>query len=425
MTSLVFIGSLLGAMAIGVPIAFALMLSAVAMMMLMGNLDAQILAQRLVNGADSYPLMAIPFFLLAGELMNAGGLSRRIVNVALALVGHIRGGLGYVVIGTGLVLASVSGSAIADTATLAVMLVPLMRDGGYHMGRASGLMAATGIIAPIIPPSVGFIILGVTANISIAGLFFAGIVPGLMMGLSLMVVWWFLSNKETATVRLKLPRRDLPKTIMTAGWALMMPVIILAGLRFGIFTPTEAGVVAAAYALFVGLFVYRELTPRLLYDALLAAGRLTAVIMLLVAASMITGFMLTISNLPAQLVSLLGPFIDSPILLMGMIVIAVFIVGTALDFAPCITILVPILIPLVNAAGIDPVYFGVLFMMVNAVGLITPPVGTVLNTVCGVSGVSMEAATKGAMPYLVTQMILILLLVLFPALVTVPASWLH
>lgn len=425
MSGLVFIASLLGAMGIGVPIAFALMLSGVAMMLLMGNLDAQILAQRLVNGADSYPLMAIPFFLIAGELMNAGGLSRRIVDVALALVGHIRGGLGYVVIGTGLVLASVSGSAIADTATLAVMLVPLMRGAGYHMGRASGLMAATGIIAPVIPPSVGFIILGVTANISIVGLFFAGIVPGLMMGLSLMIAWWFLSKKETALVRPKLRRRDFPKTIMAAGWALMMPVIIMAGLRFGLFTPTEAGVVAAAYALFVGLFVYRELTPRLLYDALLAAGRLTAVIMLLVAASMISGFMLTISNMPAQLVSLLDPFIDSPILLMGMIVVAVFIVGTALDFAPCITILVPILIPIVNAAGIDPVYFGVIFMMVNAVGLITPPVGTVLNTVCGISGVSMEAATKGAMPYLLAQMLLIVLLVLFPALVTVPAGWLH
>jgi tripartite ATP-independent transporter DctM subunit len=184
-------------------------------------------------------------------------------------------------------------------------------------------------------------------------------------------------------------------------------------------------VVAAAYALFVGLFVYRELTPKRLYDALLAAGRLTAVIMLLVAASMITGFMLTISNLPAQLVSLLGPFIDSPVLLMGMIVIAVFIVGTVLDFAPCILILVPILSPIVKAAGIDPVYFGVVFMMVNAVGLITPPVGTVLNTVSGISGVSMEAAARGAIPYLMAQMLLILLLVLFPALVTVPASWLH
>ncbi|QTL03453.1 TRAP transporter large permease subunit [Aquabacter sp. L1I39] len=425
MSGLVFIASLLGAMGIGIPIAFALMLSGVAMMLLMGNLDATILAQRLVNGADSYPLMAIPFFLIAGELMNAGGLSRRIVNVALALVGHIRGGLGYVVIGTGLVLASVSGSAIADTATLAVMLVPLMRNAGYHMGRASGLMAATGIIAPIIPPSVGFIILGVTANISIVGLFFAGIVPGVLMGLSLMVAWWFLSKRETAAVRLKLPRRDLPKAVMTAGWALVMPVIILAGLRFGIFTPTEAGVVAAAYALFVGLFVYRELTLRALYDALLAAGRLTAVIMLLVAASAISGFMLTISNMPAQLVSTLQPFINSPILLMSMIVIAVFIVGTALDFAPSITILAPILMPLVKAAGIDPVYFGVIFMMVNAVGLITPPVGTVLNTVCGISGVSMEAATKGAMPYLLAQMLLIVLLVLFPALVTVPARWLH
>ncbi|WP_117196232.1 TRAP transporter large permease [Rhizobium terrae] len=425
MSGLVFIVSLLGAMGIGVPIAFALMLSGIAMMMLMGNLDAQILAQRLVNGADSYPLMAIPFFLIAGELMNAGGLSRRIVSVALAFVGHLRGGLGYVVIGTGLVLASVSGSAIADTATLAVMLVPLMRDAGYHMGRASGLMSATGIIAPVIPPSVGFIILGVTANISIVGLFFAGIVPGLLMGVSLMAAWWFLSKKEATAIRPKIPRRDLPKTIMTAGWALMMPAIILAGLRFGIFTPTEAGVVAAAYALFVGLFVYRELTPRLLYDALLAAGRLTAVIMLLVAASMISGFMLTISNMPAQLVSLLGPFIDSPVLLMGMIVLAVFIVGTALDFAPCITILVPILMPIVKAAGIDPVYFGVIFMMVNAVGMITPPVGTVLNTVCGVSGVSMEEATKGAMPYLAAQMTLIVLLVLFPALVTVPARWLH
>lgn len=425
MSGLVFLGSLLGAIGIGIPISFALMLSAVALMLLMGNLDAQILAQRLVNGADSYPLMAIPFFLIAGELMNAGGLSRRIVTMALALVGHLRGGLGYVVIGTGLVMASLSGSAIADTATLAVMLIPLLRNAGYNMDRATGLIASTGIIAPVIPPSVGFIILGVTANISIVGLFMAGIVPGIMMALSLIVAWWFVAKKETAAVQPKLPRRDIPKAIMTAGWALMLPVIILVGLRFGLFTPTEAGVVAAAYALFVGLVVYRELTPKLLYQALLDAGRMTAVIMLLVAASMVTAFMMTITNLPGQLISLLSPFIDMPILLMGMIVLAIFIIGMVLDFAPSITIMVPILMPLVAAAGIDPVYFGVMFIMTAAIGMITPPVGTVLNTVCGISRVSMGSALKGVWPFLLAQLTLILLLVLFPALVTVPASWFH
>ncbi|MFN3689040.1 TRAP transporter large permease [Salinarimonas sp.] len=425
MTALVFLGSLFGAIGIGIPIAFALMLCALALMFLLGHVDAQILAQKLIDGADSYPLMAIPFFLLAGELMNAGGLSKRIVNVALALFGHLRGGLGYVVIGTGLVLASLSGSAIADTATLAVMLIPLMREAGYRIDRASGLMAATGIIAPIIPPSVGFVVLGVTANISIVRLFMAGIVPGLLMAASLVLVWWWISRRDETAALPKQPRKVVLANLRSAVWALFLPVIIIGGLRFGIFTPTEAGVVAAAYALFVGLVVYREMSPAALHAAILGAARTTAVIMLLIAASSVTAFLVTIANLPGQLIGLLQPFMDNPTLLMAVIVLGVFVIGMVLDFTPAITILVPLLMPVVIAAGIDPIYFGVVFLMTAAVGMITPPVGAVLNTVCGVSRISMGAATRGILPFLLAEMAVIVLLVLFPALVTVPASWFY
>lgn len=423
MTIFVFLGSLLGAIGIGIPISFALMLSAVALMLLFGNLDAQILAQKLIDGADSYPLMAIPFFLIAGELMNAGGLSRRIVNFALALFGHMRGGLGYVVIGTGLVLASLSGSAIADTATLAVMLIPLMRQAGYDIPRASGLMAATGIIAPIIPPSVGFVILGVTANISIVSLFLAGIVPGLMMALALTITWWFMARQENVAVLPRQPLSEVLKSLMAAIWAIFLPIIIIVGLRFGVFTPTEAGVVAAAYALFVSVFVYRELTPAKLYEAILAAGRTTAVIMLLVAASMVTGFMIAIANLPGTLIGMLQPFIDNPTAVMTLIVLMVFVIGMVLDFAPVIAILVPVFMPVVKAAGIDPIYFGVVFLMTAAIGMITPPVGAVLNTVCGISKVSMGSVVKGVWPFLLAEVLVVALLVIFPDLVLVPASW--
>lgn len=423
MTILVFLGSLLGAIGIGIPISFALMLSGVSLMLLFGNLDAQILAQKLIDGADSYRLMAIPFFLIAGELMNAGGLSRRIVNFALALFGHLRGGLGYVVIGTGLIFASLSGSAIADTATLAVMLIPLMRQAGYDIPRASGLMAATGIIAPIIPPSVGFVILGVTANISIVSLFLAGIVPGLMMAASLTVTWWLLARKENAAVLPRQPFAVVLKSLGSAVWALFLPIIIIVGLRFGVFTPTEAGVVAAAYALFVSVVVYRELTLAKLYEAILAAGRMTAVIMLLVAASMVTAFMIAIANLPGTLIGILQPFIDNPTAVMALIVLMVFVIGMVLDFAPVIAILVPVFMPVVKAAGIDPVYFGVVFLMTAAVGMITPPVGAVLNTVCGVSRVSMGSVVKGVWPFLFAEVLIVVLLVIFPDLVLVPASW--
>ncbi len=425
MSALVFIGSLGAAMAIGVPVAFALMVCAIAMMWMLGMMDPQILAQKMIDGADSYPLMAIPFFMLAGELMTAGGLSRRIVDVAMALFGHLRGGLGYVVIGTGVVLATLSGSAIADTATLAVMLLPIMLKAGYPVGRTSGLMAATGIIAPVIPPSIGFVVLGVTANLSIVKLFLAGIVPGLLMALSLVVAWWIVSRHDNTPTLPRKSGRDVLRALRDAVWALLLPVIIIVGLRMGVFTPTEAGIVAAAYALFVSMVIYRELTLKGLYDCLLGAAKLTAVIMLLVAASSVTAFLITMANVPAQVIGFLNPFIDNPVLLMALMMLGVLIIGSVLDFTPAITILVPVLMPVVNAAGIDPIYFGVLFIICAAIGMITPPVGAVLNTVSGVARIPLEKAVAGIWPFLLAEVAVLVLLILFPAIITGPLEFFY
>jgi tripartite ATP-independent transporter DctM subunit len=250
-TLLVFIGSLLAAMAVGLPIAFALLVCGMALMWQLGMLDPQILAQNLINGADSYPLLAVPFFLLAGEIMNAGGLSRRIVHVALVLVGHVRGGLGYVTIVAGSVLAALSGSAVADAAALTALLLPMMVAAGHDKARSAGLIAATGVIAPVVPPSIGLVIFGVAGNVSISKLFMAGIFPGLMLGLTLWLTWWWLVRSEKIASPSRKSLRELVVAVRDATWALVLPVIIIVGLKFGVFTPTEAGVVAAAYALFV------------------------------------------------------------------------------------------------------------------------------------------------------------------------------
>ncbi|MCZ0963379.1 TRAP transporter large permease subunit [Paracoccus benzoatiresistens] len=423
MTIAIFLGSLLGSMAIGVPIAFALILCGVALMLFLGMFDAQIISQNLVSGADSFQLLAIPFFLVAGEFMNAGGLSRRIVDLATALVGHFRGGLGYVAVLAAIVMASMSGSAVADTAAVGAMLIPMMRKAGYDVSRSSGLIAAGGIIAPIIPPSIPFIIFGVAAGVSVKKLFMAGIAPGLMMALLLVVTWWLVSRKDAVPVSPRQPLRVVGKRLKDGIWALMIPLLIIVGIKEGIFTPTEAGVVAAVYSLFVGMVVYRELTVAQLFPLLLAAGRTTAVVMFLVAAAGVAAWLITIADLPQLVIAVLEPLIDRPILLMAVIMVLVVIVGTAMDLVPTILILTPVLMPVIKQAGIDPVYFGVLFVMNNAIGLITPPVGTVLNVICGVSRITMDEVMKGIWPFLLAHLLLLALLVLFPSLVLVPMNW--
>ena len=423
MTIGVFLGSLIAAMALGIPIAYALLLSGVALMWHLNLFDPQILAQNLIEGANSFTLLAVPFFLLAGEIMNVGGLSRRIVDVALALVGHVRGGLGYVAIIASVLLAALSGSAVADAAALTALLLPMMVRAGHDRARSAGLLAAGGIIAPIIPPSIGFVIFGVAANVSITRLFLAGIVPGILIGAALWATWWWLSRRETIPVPPRKSAAEVLKAVRESLWALFLPVIILVGLRFGIFTPTEAAVVAAVYALFVATVVYREMRFSQLLEVFVSAAKTTAVIMFLVAAALVSSWLITVAQIPQQMVALLQPFMGNQTLLMIAIMVLVMAVGTAMDMTPTILILTPVLMPVVKAAGIDPVYFGVLFIINNAIGLITPPVGTVLNTVAGVGRMKMDEVTRGMLPFMWAEFAMMFLMVLFPQLVTVPARW--
>ena len=429
MTVAVFIFSLLGAMAIGMPIAYALLVCGVTLMAFLSltsglvSFDSQILAQRFIEGADNFPLLAVPFFLLAGEFMNAGGLSRRIVNLAMAWVGHFRGGLGYVTVIAAVIMASLSGSAVADTAALAALLIPMMRAAGYNIGRASGLIASGGIIAPVIPPSIGMIIFGVAGNVSITKLFLAGIVPGLLMGVAIAATWWWVAKKENVQPAPKLDMPERFRITAQGGFALLLPIVIIGGMKFGVFTPTEAAVVAAVYSFAVGMFIYRELKWSAIYGLVLAAGKTTAVVMFLVAAAMVSAWLITVANIPTEVAKLMEPFMGNKMLLMFIMMLLVVIVGTALDFTPTVLILTPVLMPLVLKAGIDPVYFGVLFIMNNAIGLITPPVGTVLNVVCGVAKISMDDAFKGVLPFLLAQLAVLFLLILFPAIVLVPLQW--
>ncbi|WP_114972459.1 TRAP transporter large permease subunit [Rhodoferax ferrireducens] len=425
MTIAIFLGSLLGAMALGIPISFSLLLCGAALMWHMDMFDAQILAQNVINGADSFPLLAVPFFMLAGEVMNAGGLSRRIVNFAMTLVGHIKGGLGYVAIVAAVMLAALSGSAVADAAALSALLLPMMVAAGHDKARSAGLLASASIIAPIIPPSIGFVIFGVAANVSISKLFMAGIFPGIMLALSLVVTWWYVARKETVAVPPRKSKADVFAAFKDATFALVLPVIVVVGLKFGVFTPTEAAVVAAVYAMLISTLVYKELKLKQMYGLLLAASKTTAVIMFLVAAAMVSAWLITVAQLPDEVVTLLQPLLDSPKLLMMAIMVLVMLVGAAMDMTPTILILTPVLMPIVKAAGIDPVYFGVLFIINNAIGLITPPVGTVLNTVAGVGKVSMDEVTKGVWPFMIAQFTIMFLMVLFPQLVMVPARWFY
>ncbi|WP_261133482.1 TRAP transporter large permease [Bacillus sp. Marseille-Q3570] len=420
----VFLGSLFGALALGVPIAFSLLLSGIALMILLGMFDSQIIAQNLINGANNFALMAIPFFILAGELMNAGGISKRVVSFAMSLVGHIRGGLGYVAILASVLFAGLSGSAVADTAALGAILIPMMLSKGYDKARSTGLIASAGIIAPVIPPSIPMIIFGVVSGVSITRLFMGGIVPGIMMALGLAIVWTLISRRDKTELPPRKSMKEVWKLTRQTSWALLLPIIIIGGIRGGIFTPTEASVVAVFYAIFVGFFVYRELKIADLYEVLVTSAKTTSVVMFVAAAAMVSAWLITVAQVPADMATMLGPLIERPMLLMLVITVLILAIGLVMDLTPAILIFTPVLIPVIKMAGIDPVYFGIVMVINLCIGLITPPVGTVLYVGCGISKISIVELAKGIWPFLLVHVIVLFLLILFPSLVMVPLEWL-
>ena len=421
----VFSLGMLALMGVGMNMALALVLTGAGMAWVLGFWDTQLLAQNLVAGVDSFPLLAVPFFILAGELMNAGGISKRIIDMAQAWVGHIRGGLGYVAIGAAVLMASMSGSALADTAALATILLPMMRQQGYPMHTSAGLLASGGIIAPIIPPSMPFVIYGVTTNTSISALFISGIVPGLIMGAGLILAWKWVLRRTELPAGQPLPMKARLRATARAFWAVLMPVIIIGGMKTGVFTPTEAAVVAAFYALVIALAVHREMHWREIEGVLVRAARTTAIVMFLCAGAQVASYMITLADLPSVLTAWLGPLVQQPRLLMVVMMVVLVIIGTALDLTPTILIFAPVMLPIAVKAGIDPVYFGLMFVLNGAIGLITPPVGTVLNVVAGVGRLSMHQVIKGVNPFLVVYTAILFLFVLFPQLVTVPVAWMR
>ena len=421
--AILFLVSLFVSIVLGLPIAFSLILSAVVTGLGMGGsaTNPQIIALQLMQGSDSVTLMALPFFVLAGEFMNKGGLTKRIIDFCDVFVGRVKGGLGYVTIFACLLFASLVGSAVASTAALGAILIPMMADSGYNRAKSAGLVASANLVAPIMPPSVPMIIYGATASVSINALFLGGIAPAVYLTLIMCVVWFFVSNKDG--IRSTKPRPTFKvafKMFLDGLWALLLPVIVLIGLRGGIFTATEAGVVAVVYAMLVGIFVYRELTPRLLFKALIAGAKMSAVVMFLAATAQVAAYMLTISRIPQVITESLSPLVAQPMLLNIVLQIIIILMGTCVDVVPTILIMTPIMLPLLRAAHIDLVYFGIVFTLANVLGLTSPPVGPVLNVACAVGKVKMEYLLPPVIPYYIFQIILVFMLILFPEVITYP-----
>jgi tripartite ATP-independent transporter DctM subunit len=402
--------------ALGIPVAIALAGSSAVYVVVSGQVPEVVVAHRMINGVDSFPLLAVPFFILAGNLMNTAGITERIFAFAKAVVGWMRGGLGHVNIGASVIFAGMSGAAVADAGGLGAIEIKAMRDAKYDPGFAVGVTAASSTIGPIIPPSLPMVIYGVVAGASIGQLFAAGLIPGLLMAVALMVmVAWY------ARVR-NYPRDQgfrlgvLGRTFARAFLSLLTPVIIVGGILTGAFTPTEAAIAACAWALFLGLFVYRTLTLRRFLRVSFDTIETTAVVLFIVAAASIFAWVLTSNRVPEQFAALILSMSENPIIVLLLLNLILLIAGCFLETVAAITILVPVLLPIAVQMGVDPVHFGVMMVLNLMIGLLTPPIGMVLYVLARVAKLPFERCVAATAPFLVPLFIVLLLVTFVPAL---------
>jgi len=418
MTVVLFI-SLLICFVLGVPIAFSLGVASVATLQFASDLPMTLAAQRLFTGTDSFPLMAIPFFMLAGELMEAGGISRRLFNFAHALVGFITGGLAMVSIVAAMFFAGISGAAAADTAAVGAVSIPAMIRKRYHKGFAAAVQAAGGSIGVIIPPSIPMIIFGVVGGVSIGKMFLGGFIPGTLIGGSLMTVSYFLARRAGYERDHFLGLRAIGRTFLGAFWALLMPIIILGGILGGIFTPTEAAVVAVIYGAIVGFVIYRELKIRDLPRLLAKATISTSTVMLLIASASIFGWILTAEQVPQNVAAYLVGLTSSPVILYALILMCLLVVGTFMETSASLIILTPVFLPVIKQFGIDPVHFGVVMVTALAIGMLTPPLGICLFISCNIAQIQLSEIIKYITPFLIVMIAILLLMTYVPDIVMI------
>ena len=405
---------------VGLPVAIVMGISGLTAVLVDGRFPALVVPQYLFNGISSFPLMAVPFFILTAEIMTASGLTTSLLRFANDLVGHIRGGLGHVNVLVSMLFAGISGSALADAAGPSAIVMRMMRKAGYSPAYSGALSAATATIGPILPPSILMVVYAMSdSRVTVAGLFLAGVVPGILLGLALMGMNHWISIRKGYVFRSERPSLGgLVKSFWSALPALLLPFIIIGGILGGIFTPTEAAAVAAAYALFIGFFVTRGLKWRDILPVFSKSGVVTAAVLLIVSMASIFSWLLTVLQIPQSIAAAIGGMTDSPAVVVVMLAVFVLMCGLVIDTLPALIILVPVLGPIGDQFGLDPMYFAIMIVLNLTIGMITPPVGPVLFVVSTVGRVRLETLSKAVVPLLLAELCVLALVIAFPALST-------